>query len=98
VTKKNVFYDLVFRPLRNQYQYLQHQQTQQHQQHYFPKTSPPSLAASEPPDNGLEACDSLLRSLLNLRQHCDFVQPFMNLDTEYNGEKPLSLTRFEILA
>ena len=94
-------------PLRNQYQH--HQQPQQHHQHHhnqqqhlhhqqqqqkhFYQTAAQPASAS--PENGLVACDRLLRSLLNLRQHCDFVQPFMHVDAEvlYEGEVPISLTR-----
>ena len=58
---------------------------------------PPPPMTSSFSDDGLEACDTLLRSLLSLRTHCDFVQPFMFVDSDQqfydDGHVPLSLSR-----
>ncbi len=46
--------------------------------------------------NGLQACDTLMRSLLGLRHHCDFVEPFIGSNqVQSSGQmsSPLSLTR-----
>ncbi len=61
-------------------------------------TSPPPLpTTSNFSDDGLGACDTLLRSLLSLRTHCDFVQPFMSIESDPqfydDGRVPLSLSR-----
>ena len=78
-------------PLRHQYQ------QQQPQQHHYQEQQLPTAAQVD--SHGLQACDSLLSSLLNLQQHCDFVRPFMYVDAElqYDGETPLSLSRFDNL-
>ena len=60
-------------------------------------SAPPSSGGSGNGNvgNGLQACDTLMRSLLGLRHHCDFVEPFIGSNqVQSSGQMPpLSLTR-----